>query len=252
MKLSVSNLAWDVQDNQKVFYLLNELGINNVEGVLTKIDNWDKLSDNVLYEFKKKLDTYHIKIESIQSIFYNIKCDGIRDSKVVFNHFKRLIEICQILDVKVMVFGSPTMRTGIIDESLSKIFKKFDELLNNTEITLVIEPNAKIYGGNYFYNLSEIVEFIENNKLVNIKTMIDTHNLELEGYNSISELKKYYNYINHIHVSEVKLAPIINSETHVKFSNELKKIGYDKIITYEVLKCDNIETELKKFIEIYN
>ena len=42
MKLSVSNLAWDVQDNQKVFYLLNELGINNVEGVLTKIDNWDK------------------------------------------------------------------------------------------------------------------------------------------------------------------------------------------------------------------
>jgi len=252
MKLSISNLAWDTSESDQIFSFLKTEKISNIEGVLTKIDNWDKLSDNILYEFKKKLDTYNIKIESIQSIFYNIKCDGIRDSEVVFNHFKRLIEICKILEVKVMVFGSPNMRTGIIDESLSVIFKQFDELLNNTGITLVIEPNAKIYGGNYFYNLSEIVEFIENNKLINIKTMIDTHNLELEGYDSISELIKYYNYINHIHVSEVKLTPIINSETHVKFSNELKKIGYDKIITYEVLNCDNIETELKKFIEIYN
>ena len=54
------------------------------------------------------------------------------------------------------------------------------------------------------------------------------------------------------HISEIKLTPIINSETHINFSNELKNLGYDKIITYEVLKCDNIESEIKKFVEIYN
>jgi sugar phosphate isomerase/epimerase len=151
-----------------------------------------------------------------------------------------------------MVFGSPTMRNGVIDDSLSLIFKKIDNLLNNTNITLVIEPNSKIYGGNYFHNLNEIVDFIKNNKFVNIKTMIDTHNLKLEGYDPITELCKYYDYINHIHISEIKLTPIITSETHINFSNELKKLGYDKIITYEVLKCDNIESEIKKFVEIYN
>jgi sugar phosphate isomerase/epimerase len=82
--------------------------------------------------------------------------------------------------------------------------------------------------------------------------MIDTHNLKLEGYDPIIELGKYYDYINHIHISEIKLTPIINSETHINFSNELKNLGYDKIITYEVLKCDNIESEIKKFVEIYN
>ena len=89
-----------------------------------------------------------------------------------------------------MVFGSPNMRKGIIDDSLSKIFKRIDESLNNTNITLVIEPNSKVYNGDYFHNIKEIVDFIENNKFINIKTMIDTHNLELEGYDPIIELKK--------------------------------------------------------------
>jgi sugar phosphate isomerase/epimerase len=82
--------------------------------------------------------------------------------------------------------------------------------------------------------------------------MIDTHNLKLEGYDPIIELSKYYDYINHIHISEIKLTPIINPDIHINFSNELKKLGYNQIITYEVLKCDNIESEIKKFVEIYN
>jgi sugar phosphate isomerase/epimerase len=251
MKLSLSNLAWDNEDNDQMLLILKNHNIN-IEGVLTKIGNWDELTNDVLFKYKKQLDSYNIKTPSIQSIFYNIKCDGITDEKIVYNHIKRLIEICKILDINVMVFGSPTMRNGVIDDSLSLIFKKIDNLLNNTNITLVIEPNSKIYGGNYFHNLNEIVDFIKNNKFVNIKTMIDTHNLKLEGYDPIIELGKYYDYINHIHISEIKLTPIITSETHINFSNELKKLGYDKIITYEVLKCDNIESEIKKFVEIYN
>jgi sugar phosphate isomerase/epimerase len=252
MKLSLSNLAWDFHEEHQIFSILKIKNINNIEGVLTKINDWDKLSNNVLLEYKKKLDSYNIKMESIQSIFYNIKCDGIRDTEKVYGHINRLIEICKILNVKIIVFGSPTMRNGNDDELLSQIFKKIDKLLNNSQITLVIEPNSKIYGGNYFHNLDEIVEFIKKNNLINIKTMIDTHNLELEGYNPITEFTKHYNYINHIHISEVKLTPITNDETHIKFSNELKKLGYDKIITYEILKCDNLDSELSKFVEIYN
>lgn len=252
MKLSLSNLAWDIHDDDLVLSILNTNNVNNIEGVLTKIDNWDKLSNDVLIEYKKKLDSNNIKMESIQSIFYNVKCDGINDTEIVYNHIDRLIEICSILDVKVMVFGSPTMRTGMIDDLLSNTFKRIDDSLNNTGITLVIEPNSKVYGGNYFHNLNEIVDFIKNNNLINIKTMIDTHNLKLEGYDPIIELKKFYDYISHIHISEIKLEPIINPETHINFSNELKQLGYNKIITYEVLKCDNLESELKKFVEIYN
>ena len=153
MKLSLSNLAWDISDNDQILTILKTKNIHNIEGVLTKINEWDKLSNDVLIEYKKKLDSYNIKMESIQSIFYDVKCDGIKDTKIVYKHIDRLIEICKILGVKVMVFGSPTIRNGIVDDSLSKIFKRIDNSLNNTGITLTIEPNSKVYGGNYFYNI---------------------------------------------------------------------------------------------------
>ena len=74
MKLSLSNLAWDIPDNDQILSILNINNVSNVEGVLSKIDDWDKLTNEVLLEYKKKLDFYNIKMESIQSIFYNVKC----------------------------------------------------------------------------------------------------------------------------------------------------------------------------------
>ena len=82
--------------------------------------------------------------------------------------------------------------------------------------------------------------------------MIDTHNLILEKLNPIFEFKKYYKYINHIHISENNLLPIKDINFHVEFSKEIKKMNYDKIITYEIIACKNILESVKLFSEIYH
>ena len=115
----------------------------------------------------------------------------------------------------------------------------------------MIEPNSKIYGGEYFFTVSEITDFITSNGFKNIKTMIDTHNLILEDDDPIDVLKTHINYIGHIHISEIKLEPIKNIEFHTKFSSQLKEMKYDKIITYEVMKCEQIMDSVKEFYEIY-
>ena len=55
MKLSLSNLAWDISDNDQILTILKTKNIHNIEGVLTKINEWDKLSNDVLIEYKKKV-----------------------------------------------------------------------------------------------------------------------------------------------------------------------------------------------------
>jgi sugar phosphate isomerase/epimerase len=254
MKLALSNLAWNNEDSELMFNHLKQHNINNIEGVLTKIDSWDKISLDTLLEFKKRLDSNHILIPSLQSLFYNVNCKNISDEDVFINHFERLIEYCKILSVKVLVFGSPSLRKKVDkwEESLSKVFIKLDNLLENTGIEISIEPNSKIYGGDYFFTVSEIVSFIKKNNLKNIKTMIDTHNIILEELNPISELNTYYEHINHIHISENNLLPIKNLNFHLDFSNEIKKMNYNKIITYEVISCNNILESIKLFSEIYN
>jgi len=77
MKLAVSNLAWDVQDNQKVFKLLNDLDINNVEGVLSKIDTWDNLTEEKIQSYSNLLKDNNLGINSLQSLFFNVRCDDI-------------------------------------------------------------------------------------------------------------------------------------------------------------------------------
>jgi sugar phosphate isomerase/epimerase len=253
MNLALSNFAWDTQESEETFDTLKKIGITSIEGVLSKLNSWEELSNDKITEYKSLLDSQGILILSLQSLFYGVKCDSILDEDIFISHFSKLIEYSKLLSVNVLVFGSPSLRkksTGW-DLLLPSIFKKLDLLLDGTGIQISIEPNSKIYGGEYFFTVPEIVDFITLNQLKNIKTMIDTHNIILEDSDPIKELEDNYEYINHIHISEKKLSPINNQNFHLKFSNQIKELGYDKTITYEVMKCENIMDSVKNFYEIY-
>jgi sugar phosphate isomerase/epimerase len=100
--------------------------------------------------------------------------------------------------------------------------------------------------------VDEIVDFIESNNFKNIKTMIDTHNIILEGEDPITVLDRNYNHIYHIHVSEENLKPLMDIDFHLKFSDKLKSLDYKGIVTYELLPCDDFENEIKLFKKIYS
>lgn len=252
MKLALSNFAWDSDENHSIFETLNSIGVRNVEGVLTKINHWDDLTESVLTQYHELLQQHNIQIESIQSIFYGFSCNDLSDYKTI-EHYKKLIECCKILGVKVMVLGSPSLRKYVNGwyDNLSNILQDVDNMLHGTGIELSIEPNTKSYGGDYFYNLNEIVDFIVHNDFKNIKTMVDTHNLKLEGLNPSNEFKTHINYINHIHVSEPKLHKLSDIEFHKNFSQTLKDLNYSGIVTYEVIKCDGLVESIKDFYKIY-
>ena len=252
MKLALSNFAWDSDETESMFKTLSLIGIENIEGVLTKINHWDKLGEFELINYKKSLNRHGIKIESIQSIFYGVNCNDLSDYKTI-DHYRKLIEYCKILGVKVMVLGSPSLRKNVNGwyDNLSDILKKVDGMLNSSGIELSIEPNTKTYGGDYFHTVQEIVDFIVHNDFKNIKTMVDTHNVKLEGLDPLNEFRNNVHFINHIHISEPNLKTLSDFDLHKEFSKLLKSFNYNGIITYEVNKCDNIIESMKDFYLIY-
>jgi len=254
MKLAISNLAWDFDQNQEVFGHLKQLNISNIEGVLSKIGGWDQLNYESLESYHNLLQTQGLKVESIQSIFFNYKSEGLHDTESIVTHIKQLVEYCKILNVKVMVLGSPNLRvyTDDLQTKLSQTFLEIDSVLSGTGIELSIEPNTKIYGGQYFHNLNQIVDFIVTNKLKNIKTMVDTHNLILEGYDPNHEIKKFEKFINHVHVSEQNLVPLKDYKFHESFSKTLKEIDYNKIVTLEVKASENQFDVFQQFYRLYS
>jgi sugar phosphate isomerase/epimerase len=252
MNLSVSNLAWDHKDINNVLGILQKNGITKIEGVLSKINKWDLISQIELEDFKNSLDSFGVDMGSIQSIFYGVEVDSLNNKSEIINHINKLIEFSKILGYKVLVFGSPNLRNGFNNESVVDVLNEVDKLLSENDIVMCIEPNSKIYNGEYFHTITEIVDFLSSNNFTNIKTMVDTHNLILEGEEPIEMVGKYYDYIHHIHISENKLSPLSNLDFHKKFSEKLKSLNYENIITYELLPCDNLEEQIKIFTEIYN
>ena len=253
MNLALSNFAWDNQDSDTIFKSLKENGINNIESVLTKIKDWSELETKDIVDYKKYLDKNGITPYSIQSLFYNVKCNDITDVDIIKTHFDKLIYYSKLLGVKVLVFGSPGLRkkTDGWEDSLIDIFTHVDKILVGTGIKVLIEPNTSSYGGEFFHTVSEIVEFIDSNDLKNVRTMIDTHNSILENVDPNVELVEYFNYIEHIHVSEPKLVVIKEDGFHVNFSNTIKGSGYNKTITYEVMKSEELIPSIETFSKIY-
>jgi sugar phosphate isomerase/epimerase len=253
MKLAISNFAWDYESNQIVFDILNSRGLDMIEGVLTKIDRWDNITDEKIILFKKLLDNNKIKMKSIQSIFYGVDCDGFHDSYRMSNHIDRVVNYCKILGVETLVLGSPALRKNVdnLETHLNKTFNSIDDILKNTGITLIIEPNAKSYGGDYFFTCEEIIKFINKFNYKNIKTMIDTHNSKLENKNPVNEFNEFKEHIKHIHFSEVGLIPIQDKSFFIEFKKVLIDNKYKGIITYELIKPENFDLVVNDFCDIF-
>jgi sugar phosphate isomerase/epimerase len=252
MNIGISNLAFDNNDINILNYLSSN-NINNVELVYTKHKLWEEPINN-LDSIKNLFNTYNLNIYSIQSIFYGTEINSFNQVDDIKSHLNKLFNICKILGIKKTVFGSPVFRKSFnrYKTNIINIFDFIENELKNTDIKFLIEPNSKIYQTEYFYNPYEIFDFIKSHNYKNISSMIDTHNLILEGYDPISIFENNSQYIDHIHVSEVGLKEINDIDFHYKFSNTLKDNNYNKMIIYEILKNDNIIENIENFKNIYS
>ena len=251
MKLCVSQLSHP--DLQSLLNYLNSIEINNIELVLTKIKPWKELNEHHISALKTQLDVAKIKSPSCQSLFFGLdyKLDDI-DS--ILDHFQTLIDYSKIVGINKLVFGSPNLRKKVehYEPILETIFRELDLLLDDTGIQVAIEPNCKVYNGEFFFTVPEIVEFLDKYSLQNIVTMIDFHNVKNEGMNPCRVFEEYQNRIKHVHISEPGLVGIVDKGEHQEFSDTLKRLGYSDVVTYEILHNDDIFNQIAVFKQLYS
>ena len=224
MKFGITNLSWKQNDHFVVSDKLNNF--NYFETVFSRRNS------GIYY--------------STQSIFYGSNIKSFDDDNIL-EYLNFVIDECSKCGIKIIVFGSPSLRKGNKNVLLN-IFNYIDDRLKENKIYLCVEPNSKYYGGEYYYSLNQIVPDIE--KYSNIKTMIDTHNLILEGENIIEQYKKYSDYIKHIHISEKDLQPIEDWSKYYEFVDLLEEQCYSYGITYELKPPENIIEESNKFLKL--
>jgi len=251
MKLGISNLAWENSELENIIPILKANGVRYIETVLPKYIDWEVLDTTNLLNYVDILYKYDLSTLSTQSIFYNSSVKDFSDPNFV-NHLKKVFDISKLLNINLAVLGAPTIRLSYISKEVVSNLHLIDFYLKDTNQVLLLEPNSKVYKGDYFHTISEIVNFIEDNKFSNIKTMVDTHNIILENEDPTENYLKYKNLIFHIHISEKGLDSFAPSEKHIILSNTLKQTNYEGLIIYEAKPSDNLTFDIEQFAKIYN
>lgn len=251
MNLSISNIAWNAEDDDKVYNKMRQLGFKFLEIAPTRWVLKDPYSYHNILIAKSKSEKlykeYGIKIASMQSILYGINDRLFKNTKERNNLKEKVKEaICYAREINCnnIVFGSPKNR--IIenrDEQFEigiEFFKELSEYSEKNNVFLSIEPNPIIYNTNYINTTEEALKLVKkvDNKYFGVNYDVGTVIYNNENINII---EKNLEKINHIHISEENLNPIKERDLHKKLYDILRKNNYKKIISIEMKNNNNID-----------
>jgi sugar phosphate isomerase/epimerase len=226
MQVGISNIGWQPDMVSKNTEIALNLGFDYIESAYIKAP----LSKSVY---------------AIQGVFYGSGISSFFDSSC-YDYLCKVVDYCLENNVKVITLGSPSMRIGN-KKSMLDLLMRIDNYIDKRDCIVCVEPNARKYGGEYYYTLDEIVDDIES--LYSIKTMIDSGNLYLEGLNSVVEFEKHKEHIYHVHISTPDLEPVTLYKEYANIISDIKNLGYNGNVTYEFMKSYDLNKEIENFLE---
>lgn len=263
MELSISNLTWEVNEDEAVKDILISLNVNNIEIALTKI--WSNPLDAKEAEIKKYReywDANGINIVALQSLLFGrpdleMFSDTTKRQEML-EYLSKIIELGAGLGAKAFVFGSPKNRlVGELNYSKAmeiaiEFFYKLGEKAHMHNTVFCIEPNPKVYNCDFITTTEEGINLVKEVNHPGFGLHLDAAGMTLSNENIEESIERSASYLTHFHISEPQLNMVQNGQVdHKTFSRLLKEINYANYISIEMkpgLINSNTET-VKKSLE---
>ncbi len=249
MRLSISNIAWEMKEDETVYQLMKQYGYSGLEIAPTRIfpsapyDRPDRAK-----RWKESLQKlYGFCIPSIQSIWYGRQeklFGSERERETLLCYTKKAIDLASAIGSKNLVLGCPrnravTVGMDIRDDIVSCFFKPLGDYAASKGTAIGLEAVPSIYGTVYIHDTRSALELIhqvgsEGFRLnLDVGAMIcnDEHATDLEGY---------VDHIGHVHISEPGLEKIKARSIHVELSDLLREEGYTGHVSIEMKKVEDL------------
>ena len=248
MNLSISNIAWDLEQDRKVYELMIKYGFSGLEIAPTRIfpeKPYDKLKD--AGEWAENLEQkYGFSVPSMQSIWYGRqeKIFGTKEElDTLIEYTKKAIDFAVTINCKNLVFGCPRNRNipdGADPKTGVRFFKEIGDYAADKGTVVGLEANPAIYNTNYINDTGIAIDLIRKIDSKGILLNLDLGTMIQNG-ESVEELVGNVKIINHIHISEPGLKPIEEREIHSELKHILENENYQGFISIEMGKCDDIQ-----------
>ena len=270
MRLSISNIAWDLADDEKVYEMMKTFGYSGLEIAPTRIfpeDPYEHIDEarrwrNDLY------DRYGFTISSMQSIWYGRQeklfgNEGEREA--LLEYTKKAIDFAEAVECGNLVFGcpknrvipdgqenrtkGPMVRDGMenIRENKSaeaymgiatEFFSELGNYAHQHGTVLAMEANPAIYNTNFINTTAEAVDLVERVDSEGFRLNLDSGTM-VENDEPADILTGKEHLINHVHFSEPYLKPVARRDLHREIAGILRNSGYEGFVSIETGRSDS-------------
>lgn len=252
MKVTISNIAWQAENDAEMYAFLKEKKCTGIEIAPTRIFPENPYSDlHKVATFRDYLKSdYGLQVVSMQSICFG-RNEAIFSSEEERNslleYIKQSIYFASELGCNNLVFGSPKNRN--INKGQEEIaieyFSEIGKYASEKNTVFALEPNPVIYGTNFINTTKQALDFVKACNIDGLKVNFDLGTV-IYNEESIAILENNLKWINHIHISEPYLEAIQNRSLHQELASILRREKYENYISIE-MKAGN---ELKKIKDI--
>ena len=254
MKVTISNIAWQPENDAEMYAFLKEKKCTGIEIAPTRIFPENPYSDlNKVANFRKELQSdYGLQVVSMQSICFG-RNEAIfsseKERNSLLDYIKQSIDFASILGCNNLVFGSPKNRN--INPGQEEIavayFSEIGKYAAEKNTVFAFEPNPVIYGTNFINTTNQALDFVKACNVEGLKVNFDLGTV-IYNEEKLSILENNLKWINHIHISEPYLEAIQNRSLHKELASILRKEKYANYISIEMKGGSELE-KIKDIIE---
>ena len=269
MRLAISNIAWDIAEDEAVAALLQRHQVDAIDIAPGKYFPQPAQATKAEMERVKDWWAAHgIEITGMQALLFGttgLNVFGAPESQdALLQHLDAVCRIGAGLGAPRMVFGSPKNRdrSGLNNvETMAmalSFFRRLGDIAASHGVMICLEPNPTCYGANFMTTSSETAQVVAQIAHPAIRMQFDTGALIINDEDPVTALQGCAALIGHIHASEPNLVPLGNGGTdHATMFQALMQCLPNHLVTIEMVATQNephlvsIERALGVAIEHY-
>ncbi|MDE7324505.1 MAG: sugar phosphate isomerase/epimerase [Lachnospiraceae bacterium] len=264
MKLAISNIAWTTQEDETVYAMMKKYGYTGLEIAPTRFFETNPYEDLGVVqgwcaEFGAETG---FAIPSMQSIWFGRTEKLFADTQqrqVLLAYTKKAVDFASAVRCANLVFGCPKNRTlpDVSDNALrsqgTAFFRELGMYACEKNTAIGMEANPAIYNTNYINTTQEAVSLIREVGSAGFLLNLDTGTM-IENREPVEALDGSAELINHVHISEPFLKPVVMDGGRRTFHGELaaflRENKYQGYVSVEMGKAEDAAGRISMLDEI--
>lgn len=247
MRLAISNIAWDVVEDENIAALLKRYGVDAIDVAPGKyFPDPVAATSRQIADVRDAWTARGIDITGMQALLFGttgLNVFGSAESQsALLTHLAAICRIGAGLGATRVVFGSPKNRdrSGLNDQEALDIaipfFRQLGDIAQAAGVIICLEPNPTCYGANFMTSSAETAQVVKCVAHPAIQMQLDTGALTINRENALVVLHDCAALIGHVHASEPDLLPLGDGGTeHEQMATALSQYLPTHVVSIEMV-----------------